>query len=145
MNMQSGPLPDDVLAALQRGQTIEAIKLLRGSTGLGLAEAKDLIDRHLGGRPVSIARSTPLTELPADVAAAMQQGNKLEAIRLLREHTGIGLKEAKEAVESIGRRSSAQAGAGSPGEVPRSGGRMGLVVAFIGAALLVYLLSRSSG
>ena len=34
--------------------------------------------------------------LPPSAAAALQQGNKVEAIRLLREETGIELKAAKE-------------------------------------------------
>jgi ribosomal protein L7/L12 len=37
-------LPDDVVAAIKSGQKIEAIKLLRLATGLGLANAKVLID-----------------------------------------------------------------------------------------------------
>ena len=40
------PLPPKVLEALRRGQMIEAIKLLRASTGLGLKEAKDWVDAH---------------------------------------------------------------------------------------------------
>lgn len=41
-------LPLNVREALDRGQTIEAIKRLRAATGLGLKEAKDRIDevRH---------------------------------------------------------------------------------------------------
>lgn len=35
----------DIRAALQRGSKIEAIKLLREATGLGLKESKDVIDR----------------------------------------------------------------------------------------------------
>lgn len=38
-------LPGDVIAAIERGQKIEAIKLLREATGLGLANAKVLVDR----------------------------------------------------------------------------------------------------
>jgi len=38
-------LPGDVIAAIQQGQKIEAIKLLREATGLGLANAKVLVDR----------------------------------------------------------------------------------------------------
>ncbi len=47
MPLPTEPLPADVLDALRRGQTITAIKLLRQSTGLGLKEAKDLVDGHL--------------------------------------------------------------------------------------------------
>ena len=39
--------------------------------------------------------------LPANVIAALQNGNKIKAIKLLREATGMSLKEAKEAVESF--------------------------------------------
>lgn len=38
-------LPGSVIAAIQQGQKIEAIKLLREATGLGLANAKVLVDR----------------------------------------------------------------------------------------------------
>jgi len=38
-------LPRDVVAAIEQGQKIEAIKLLRQATGLGLANAKVLVDR----------------------------------------------------------------------------------------------------
>ncbi len=42
-----------------------------------------------------------LTEpLPADVIAAAQRGNTIEAIRLLRERTGMGLTEATAAVDA---------------------------------------------
>ncbi len=37
--------------------------------------------------------------LSTAVVAVLRQGNKIEAIRLLREERGIGLKEAKEAVD----------------------------------------------
>jgi ribosomal protein L7/L12 len=37
-------LPPDVREALERGETIEAIKRFRQATGLGLKEAKDAID-----------------------------------------------------------------------------------------------------
>ena len=35
------------------------------------------------------------------MAEALQSGNKIEAIKLYRELTGAGLKEAKDAVERI--------------------------------------------
>ena len=38
-------LPGEVIAAIEQGQKIEAIKLLREATGLGLANAKVLVDR----------------------------------------------------------------------------------------------------
>ena len=38
-------LPSDVIRAIKEGRKIEAIKMLRESTGLGLANAKVLVDR----------------------------------------------------------------------------------------------------
>lgn len=38
-------LPPEVVKAIVQGRKIEAIKLLRESTGLGLANAKVLVDR----------------------------------------------------------------------------------------------------
>ena len=41
--------------------------------------------------------------LPAPVIEALQKGNKIQAIKLYRELTGMGFKEAKQAVEAIQR------------------------------------------
>lgn len=94
-------LPDDVLDALGKGQTIEAIKLLRSATGLGLKEAKDLLDAYQQGAPLSDQLASAIDQLPASVMTALQSGNKIDAIKLLREQTGLGLKEAKDAVEAM--------------------------------------------
>ena len=41
-------------------------------------------------------------DLPAQVLAALERGQKIEAIKLLRELRGLGLKEAKDIVEGCG-------------------------------------------
>lgn len=102
MNNENQPLPDAVIDALQNGHTIEAIKLLRSATGLGLKEAKDVIDRYQSGNPLTHTAADSINQLPASVLDALQQGNKIEAIKRLREQTGLGLKEAKDAVEAKG-------------------------------------------
>ena len=38
-------------------------------------------------------------ELPGDAIAALEQGNKIEAIKVVRVAKGLGLKEAKDLVE----------------------------------------------
>ncbi len=43
-------LPPEVVAALERGQKIEAIKLLRELRGIGLKEAKEAVDLYKTGR-----------------------------------------------------------------------------------------------
>lgn len=60
-------LPPGVLRAIEQGRKIEAIKLLREATGLGLANAKVLVDK-----------------------AARHHGPKDSAPRLVNEETGVG-------------------------------------------------------
>ena len=54
---QPAGLPDAAIVAIARGQLIEAIKLVREATGLGLKEAKDLVDQHRAGLPVFVSPS----------------------------------------------------------------------------------------
>ncbi len=139
--MPTDPLPDEVLAALTRGNTIEAIKRLREATGLGLAEAKGLIDAHQRGVATITPTSRPAQEpgigaWPTGVGEALRRGNKIEAIRLLRAQTGLGLKDAKDAIEAG--QPFVQVGDGhvTPGAQPKSGGKFWLLFAL---ALIVYL------
>jgi hypothetical protein len=46
----------------------------------------------------------PYSNVSRDVAEAVRQGKKIEAIKLYRQSTGVGLKEAKDAVEEMQRR-----------------------------------------
>lgn len=138
MSNETNPLPDDVLRALQQGQTIEAIKLLRLATGLGLKEAKDAIDAHLHGLPVSVPAAPPVGQLPASVLAALQSGNKIEAIKLLREQTGLGLKEAKDAVEGMAIRNAGGTGHFPTIEKPKSGNGVWLLIGAIGIGFAIF-------
>jgi hypothetical protein len=47
MTTPDSSLGPDVLDALRKGRTIDAIKFLRTEKGIGLKEAKDIIDAHL--------------------------------------------------------------------------------------------------
>jgi ribosomal protein L7/L12 len=44
-------LTSDVLAALESGHKIEAIKLLKVSAGLGLIESKEFIEQYIASQP----------------------------------------------------------------------------------------------
>ncbi|HEY6258702.1 MAG TPA: ribosomal protein L7/L12 [Xanthobacteraceae bacterium] len=58
----------------------------------------DLLLQHAG------MEFDPFKSLPREVAEAMQRGEKIKAIKLYREATGVGLKEAKDFVEEAQRR-----------------------------------------
>ncbi len=144
MSDADSKLPEDVAAALRRGSLIEGIKLLRQARGLGLKEAKDIIDAHLRGKPAAAIPTPTAGPLPRPVADALQRGNKIDAIRLLRQHTGMGLKEAKNAVDAAHQPATRRAGGLSPGEVPPSRGGVWWIVVIALAAAGGYYLLRGS-
>lgn len=150
----TSPLPAHVLDALRRGDAMEAIQLLRNSAGIGLKEAKAIVDMQTGralrgpapaGKPMAAPMSAPVfsTGLPVLVIEAMQRGEKIHAIRLMREITGVGLKEAKDAVEASPH--AAARGGLSPGEVPRTGRLVWGVIAALLVVLALFLSLRSPG
>jgi ribosomal protein L7/L12 len=144
MNAPKG-LPSAVMQALERGEIMTAVKLLRNS-GISLKEAKDAIDAHTSSRPAAASPSsftarTAGVPLPPEVLSALEQGNKIDAIRLMREKTGLGLKEAKEAVDGYDH-TNAKAGGLSPGEVPATSAGMWWIAALVVIALIGYFLLR---
>ena len=111
MNFPSG----DKLAALRdlitNGRKIEAIKFYREQTGLGLKEAKDAVEAMeeamRSGAPLPVQQDQEATHrLLLDIKSDLLHelifaGQKIRAIKFYREEYGVGLKEAKEAVEAI--------------------------------------------
>jgi len=99
--------------AMLAGNKIEAIKIFRQLYNVDLAQAKNMIDDLMDGKVVRIQRGKPLDQIvvatfSGDAGSslqgvrlqqALQAGNKIEAIKIYREMTNVGLKEAKDAVE----------------------------------------------
>lgn len=143
MALPDSSLPARLIGALASGNKADAIKLLLEATGLDLKQAKDGVEAQ---RPANVAATRPeasFTKLPADVVDALQRGRKIEAVRLLRQHTGLGLKDAKDAVDRAGIAASIQAGDLSPGEVPRSTLGNWLAVAAVAAVVAYYFLRQA--
>lgn len=120
-------LTPDVVAEIDRlvaaGQKIHAVKVYRDRSGVGLKEAKDRIDHwsvsttapHLAAvsnatavrssiTPATPTVSSVRASLPASVASDIDDlvtgGAKISAIKALREHTGLGLKDSKDLIEA---------------------------------------------
>lgn len=118
-------LTPQVVAEIDRligaGKKIQAIKLLRDRTGVGLKEAKDRVEHwsisttapHLAARSNATAAYssiTPTAHTPASVRASLPasvvseidrlvaEDQMIHAIKLVRERTGLGLREAKSIV-----------------------------------------------
>ena len=97
---------DRIAELIRQGKKIEAIKLLRETTGVDLKRAKDEIDRlaaAIESEQTSISSYTAdeSDTVSSEVEELARQGRKIEAIKLLRAQKGIGLKEAKERVEAV--------------------------------------------
>lgn len=95
---ETGALPEEAVAALENGNVIEAIKITREKTGLGLKEAKDAVEAHGSQRPVAAQRQGA-AGIPLDAVTRLGAGDFIGAIKLTRAALGIGLKDAKETVE----------------------------------------------
>ena len=96
--------PDGVLRLLKQGQTIEAVAMQRRLTGQGLYDAKQAIDRM---RDTGVWEGPVTPPTPADdpaVAALVQEGRLIEAIKLYRETHGGDLATAKSVVDRLAQR-----------------------------------------
>lgn len=142
----STPVPAEILSIWNSGSKVLAIKLLREQSGLGLAEAKQLLES-------ADAKDSPLamnSAIPASaelrIHAAMASGNKLEAVKLLKEAAGLGLAEAKERIDeamqgeplnletALHQPTPPNAASSAPGEVKSSHGILWLALILVALA-----------
>jgi ribosomal protein L7/L12 len=108
----STPNPQDlteaIRAALAAGNKIAAIKLYREQTGLGLAEAKQAVERmesqfrQSAAPDVTLPPTNPPSRNQAGaIKEAILAGEKITAIKLYRAQYTTGLAETKRAVEEM--------------------------------------------
>jgi len=128
------PLDDEHQAIirdlLEQNRKIEAIKIYREQTGVGLAEAKQAVESIELGQPL------PGHPQPGTLDAVTQEqirtlikhGQKIEAIKLYREVTGVGLKEAKDRVEALIEKPTAAAPRPGTIDEPRGAGCLGMLL-----------------
>ena len=86
------------------GGNIRAIKWVRARSGLGLKEAKDVVESLIPGaldHRVETVRGLGEADFQARLLVELAAGRRFEAIRFYRERTGLGLKEAKDAIEAL--------------------------------------------
>lgn len=85
-------------------QLIHAIKLYRDATGAGLAEAKAAVEEMAYGesiKPPSGARDLDNPILNGRLKSLISKGRKVDAVKIYRDEYGVGLKEAKDAVDRL--------------------------------------------
>ena len=113
----------EITGYLRAGKKINAIKIYREVTGASLAEAKDAVDRldmamKLYGTMVVgeaimevMQQGMPRQGMPmnmdiqsillTEMAYLISQKKKIQAIKLFRERTGLGLEEGKAVADRI--------------------------------------------
>ena len=111
-----GPAPDpavqsagssqerQILDLMSQGREIDAIKLYRSWTSAGLKEAKNAVEAMARGESVHIPVPAPSLaddSMDGQIRALLAKKQKIEAIKTYRLATNLGLKEAKDYVESI--------------------------------------------
>ena len=109
MTLFSETQKQEILSLAQQRSKIEAIKWVRDHSDLGLKEAKDYVENLLVNTVENSNYSTfqnstdqsnssiPLQE----IHLLIQQGRKIEAIKLVKDASNIGLKEAKDFIDSL--------------------------------------------
>ncbi len=96
--------PEELQHLLRERQTIQAIKLYRDETKATLKEAKIAVEMMQDEMLVAQHEARLSKGSPAnleEVQHFLQMGNKIQAIKAYRKSTGVGLREAKEAVEML--------------------------------------------
>lgn len=90
----------EVQEKLQGGMNkIPVIKYVREETGLGLVEAKEFVERQMNSEANPNRNDEDILEI---VQQKLQAGEgEIPVIKYVREKTGLGLKEAKDIVDSV--------------------------------------------
>jgi ribosomal protein L7/L12 len=104
--IDSSPLELEVIRLLEQRKKIQAIKVVREHTRLGLKEAKDLVeDVERTGRltlpPLPTAPYLDDVDVMDRARELKRDGKAIEAIKLIRQHSKLGLKEAKDLYDRL--------------------------------------------
>ncbi|GJM08281.1 MAG: hypothetical protein DHS20C11_05570 [Lysobacteraceae bacterium] len=97
------PIPPEAAEQLAQGRKIAAIKTVREKLGLGLKQAKDLVEAYERGHPVaeSVQASSQQeqVEMPGAAIKALRKGRMVDAVKHVRKRSTLGLKDAKDRVD----------------------------------------------
>lgn len=110
--LQNHNILTSVQDLIQKNEIISAIKLVKDKTGLSLKESKDIVER-INKHPLvpektsnsnnNLSKNNTVNQdnIKKKMYLLLQQDKKIEAIKLMIDSTGLGLRDAKNFVESI--------------------------------------------
>lgn len=98
----------EVMKLLSQDKKIQAIKYVKDNTGVGLKEAKDWVEKYEAS-VVAVSPEIDATPVEAYVPDAiteqarklLSEGRKMEAVKLVKYNSNLGLKECKDYVEKL--------------------------------------------
>jgi ribosomal protein L7/L12 len=101
-------LPQAAVEALQRGDKLAAIRLVRKATGADLKAAADAVERYARDprhaqrlEPVSGAAHSQPADAATRIFESLMRGDRIDAIKLLREAAGADLGNTKTTIERL--------------------------------------------
>lgn len=106
-------LPAAAVEAVRQGRTIDAVRIVRQVSGLGLKEAHDLVERHRREAPGSAQTAMADIEehvppphggfvFPPEAANAIARGDVIQAIaHVRRANPGLDLRTARAAIDDL--------------------------------------------
>jgi ribosomal protein L7/L12 len=97
-------LTGELLRLLAEGKKLEAVKCYKDRTGASLMVAKNAVEALQGGGSLpqfAGAASQASGDLSSELRRLLQQGKKLQAVKLYKDQTGASLMDAKKAVEAL--------------------------------------------
>ena len=95
-------IEEEIRELLASGNKIAAVKRYREETGAGLADAKAAVEALEFGEALPEHGRVSDSDLADEVIRLLERNEKIQAVKLYREQTGVGLKDAKDAVERLG-------------------------------------------
>lgn len=130
----SGVLAREILATLRISGKIQAVKVYREKTGVGLKEAKDAVEalEQSGTLPEAIPlaeivpRRADAAALEATLLALLKNNRKIDAVKAYCQATGSDLREAVQAVDAIASRHGIE---------PKKVGCAGVAILVVAAAI----------
>lgn len=112
MSQITPQLEAKVINLIHQGNKLEAIKLVKDTTNLGLKESKDYVDaiESMPKKPLSIHSElhneniesvNHAPNLDAEVIKLIKSNQMIHAVKLVLENTNLGLKGSKEYVDAL--------------------------------------------
>lgn len=105
MTLFSESQKHDLVLLIQQNRKIEAIKWVKDHSNLGLKDAKDYVESLAINPHEATAQSLTNSSISSmhaqEIYALIQQGRKIEAIKLVKKYSSLNLKDAKIFVENL--------------------------------------------